>query len=254
MGKSIHARIAECEEKIAMYQARYDKADTEAKRTKAMKSINAWNERLEEATEMSLKSIEKSEKSSVRSTVPLGNELWEPSQAVEDKEVTFADEYTNILASECLPDNSARHRELLKKIRAAEITCGLMHDMDLEEASIEVLEEHLKSLIQQSARQSKTASSMAANMYVGLLINGPTIINHYSDDLGFYIDRDCFSDALKAQETMENIRSAFSEIFEDSPEIRELFSIVSRGLPKLAAVTVMAIAPSVRLGSAPKKI
>lgn len=250
MTKSISARIAECEEKIAMYQARYDKADSDRMREKHQKAIDSWTEKLEEAQASSMRSLEKSEKTSVRSTISLGNELWDG----EDKNVTFEDEYTEILKDVSLPtidDSAARHRDLLKKIRVTEIACGLLHDTALENASIEELESHLKSIMQQAARQAKSISNMAVNMYVGLLINGPTIINHYSDDLGFYVDRDVLNGSLRSQETMDNLRDAFNEIFEDSPELKQVMGTMFRGVPKLVAVTAMAFAPTIRLGSAP---
>lgn len=249
MGRSIQSRIAECEEKIAMYQARHDKATTAKMADKSQKAIDAWKERLQEAQDAALRSLEKRETASQRSSTSVGmRNLW----AEPEKEVTFAEEpeYTEILESVGGGEiTAAQRRELLKKIRTIEISCGLLHDMELEDAPLETLEEHLKSLVQQATRQAKTVSGMASTLYIGLLINGPTIINHYSNDLGFHIDKLTFTDSLKNQETINGIQTAFAEIFEDSPEIKQLFTVVSRGLPKLAAITAMAIAPSVRMGA-----
>jgi hypothetical protein len=254
MAKSAQARIQECEDKIEMYTARLEKADSSAKKASCQKAINSWQEKLEEARVGQLKSLEKSERASSISTLEAVGTLWEEGgddekETKEAKGVTFSDDYTNIISSASVTsDDADRHRDLLKKIRVAEITCGLIHDISLENQSIEELEAHLKSILQQAARQSRSVTNMAVNMYVGLLLNGPTIINHYSADLGFYVDRDVLNGSLRSQETMDNIRDAFNEIFEDSPEMKQVMNTMFRGVPKLVAVTAMAFAPTIRLG------
>jgi hypothetical protein len=247
MGKTINARIEECEGKIRQYQTRLDRDPDDAK---AAKRLADWVMKLEEATAESLRSLEKKSSMSgvsVRSTKSVGvaklsdKIIYDPADDLEDDIIAK-------LAMPAVEDSSEARRGLLKNIRVIELACGLLHDETLENAPLETLEEVHKSLSQQAIRQTKSSTALVANLYCGLLRNGPKVINYFSSDLGFYIDEDAMTDSMKTKETIDNIQDAFAEIFEDSPEVKEMVNKVSRGLPKLIAVTAIAITPALRLG------
>lgn len=257
MAVSVNARIAKCDERINELEAELELATNDKEAAKAEKALESWRKKKEVAQAGLLKSLEKKvridDTVSVRST----SQLWEPSSPpTQTTEKPFEDEYSTILndLQKSTPaQNDDRRRVLLKNIRMLEMSCGLMHDLSLDEAPIEDLEAHHTSIKQQCVRQNKSLTSLAANMYVGLFVNGSHIINHFSDDLGFYVDKDVMNTTFHDSGTMANMQDAIAEIFEDNPEVYQYFATASRGLPRLLAVTAMATLPAVRIGTIEKK-
>lgn len=258
MAVSVNARIAKCDERINELEAELELATTDKEAAKAEKALESWKKKKEVAQAGLLKSLEKKvridDTVSVRST----SQLWEPSSPPSREVREVEDDYSTILndlqATTPTPSqNDDRRRLLLKNIRMLEMSCGLMHDLGLDEAPTEDLEAHHASIKQQFLRQNKSLTSLAANMYVGLFVNGSHIINHFSDDLGFYIDQETMNTTFHDANTLANMQDAIAEIFEDNPEVRQYFTVASRGLPKLLALTAMATLPAVRPGTIEKK-
>ena len=273
------ARVKQCEEKVAeyeaevrAYEAKNEDGDYDKDIAKATKSRNSWMEKLDAAREKERVAQEIAERKRVArenvkklreergengdgrddavSTVSFGD-LWGPMNPTQvSQPIPIADEYEAIITQNIpstIPNTPTIPREeILKKIHTLEIACGMAHDTSLDNADYDTLLDTHKCLSFTVKKLTNSSADMASRIYIGLVVNSPVFLNLYLPQIGITVDEKALNTSLHTPENVQAISEAFAEMFEDDPYLRDLAIKVTRGVPKLLAVTSMAFATSLR--------
>jgi hypothetical protein len=248
--------IAKAEKKIAEWQAKLDKSieADEAKEEVANAKRLAREQRDAErgvTDDVSMSGAGIDEMFNHYPRDPLGQDPYDPIDPRDSRgQGDGYDAIISQLPAQHIPspaDDEEERRGIIKKIHILEISCGYVHDEGIKDMSIEELRELHKNLAFTAKKSLGSAAALAANVYTGFVVNSPAFINLILPDYGIIVDGDALKANLNNPETRQQICDAFSEIFEDDPYLREVALKVSRGLPKLGFITMMAFMSSVKV-------
>lgn len=143
-------------------------------------------------------------------------------------------------------NESENRSDIIKKVRLLEMANGWPAREDLETISLEDLKSYHSAAAVSVKQNMTSATGLVANLYKSLLCSSPGLINMLIADWGICIDRDSLMKSLSDPTTLKALESAFQEIFDEDPYLKQIAMNISRGLPKLGMLTVSLFATSLR--------